>query len=185
MIEGFLGSLHAMWMAYSLKMSRTTGGIYETVSFEATRVCPGSCPGARYRQAGAWSGPEQGRWIDLTHAFSERTIYWPTAEGFKHEAVFEGYTEKGSYYSAYNFSAAEHGGTHIDAPIHFAEGRKSVDQLEIDQLIGSAVVVDVTEKTRFTYPVVSFAAPRPPQSSQKRKKLFRNPQCQIFLAPRP
>jgi kynurenine formamidase len=88
----------------------------------------------------------KGRWIDLTHAFSERTIYWPTAEAFKHETVFKGYTAKGFYYSAYNFSAAEHGGTHIDAPIHFAEGRKSVDQLAIDQLIGPAVVVDVTEK---------------------------------------
>jgi len=89
----------------------------------------------------------KGRCIDLTHAFSERTIYWPTAEEFKHETVFKGHTEKGFYYSAYNFSAAEHGGTHIDAPIHFAAGRKSVDQLAIDQLIGPAVVVDVTEKT--------------------------------------
>lgn len=88
----------------------------------------------------------KGRWIDLTHAFSERTIYWPTSEEFKHTTVFEGYTDKGYYYSAYNFSTAEHGGTHIDAPIHFVEGRKSVDQLEIDQLIGPAVVIDVTRK---------------------------------------
>lgn len=55
-----------------------------------------------------------GRWVDLTHAFSEETVYWPTAERFKLGTVFEGMTEAGYYYSAYNCSAAEHGGTHID-----------------------------------------------------------------------
>jgi kynurenine formamidase len=34
----------------------------------------------------------------------------------------------------------------MDAPIHFAEGRKTLDQLAIDQLNGTAVVVDVAEK---------------------------------------
>lgn len=88
----------------------------------------------------------EGRWIDLTHTFSEHTIYWPTADEFERTTVFEGQTGKGFYYSAYNFAAAEHGGTHIDAPIHFVEGRKTVDQLEVDQLIGPAVVVDVSDE---------------------------------------
>ena len=90
----------------------------------------------------------RGRWVDLTHSFSDKAIYWPTADEFRHATVFEGITEKGFYYSAYNFSAAEHGGTHIDAPIHFAEGGKTVDQLALDQLIGAAVVIDVVEKAR-------------------------------------
>ena len=63
-----------------------------------------------------------GRWIDLTHPFNEESVYWPTAEIFELEEVFHGQTEGGWYYTAYNFSAAEHGGTHLDAPIHFAEG---------------------------------------------------------------
>jgi kynurenine formamidase len=90
----------------------------------------------------------KGRWVDMTHTFDENTIYWPTADGFTHTTVFEGQTEKGYYYSAFNFSAAEHGGTHIDAPIHFAEGRKSVDQLAVEQLIGPAVVIDVAGKAK-------------------------------------
>ena len=85
----------------------------------------------------------RGRWVDLTHSFSEKAIYWPTADEFKRTTAFEGTTEAGFYYCAYNFSAAEHGGTHIDAPVHFAEGRKSVDQLPLDQLVGPAVVIDV------------------------------------------
>ncbi len=85
-----------------------------------------------------------GKWIDLTHDFSSETIYWPTAEGFKLDVVADGMTEGGYYYAANNFSAAEHGGTHLDSPIHFSEGRKSVEQLTLDQLIGTAAVIDVS-----------------------------------------
>ena len=90
----------------------------------------------------------KGQWIDLTHEFSEETIYWPTAESFKKTEVFKGYTDAGFYYTAYNFSAAEHGGTHIDAPIHFHENRNTVDQIPVEQLIGPGVVVRITEKVK-------------------------------------
>jgi kynurenine formamidase len=84
--------------------------------------------------------------VDLTHAFDEDTIYWPTAEPFHLEQVSHGITEKGYFYAANNFSAAEHGGTHIDAPIHFSEGGRSAEQIPVEQLIGLGVVVDVSEK---------------------------------------
>jgi kynurenine formamidase len=85
-----------------------------------------------------------GRWVDLTHDFSADTIYWPTAQGFKLEMEFRGLTPGKYFYAANRYRASEHGGTHIDAPIHFAENRKTVDQLSIDQLAGTAVVVDVS-----------------------------------------
>lgn len=88
----------------------------------------------------------QGEWVDLTHVLSSESVFWPTSEKFRLSTVYEGRTEHGYYYSAYQFCTAEHGGTHIDAPVHFAEGRKSVDQLALDQLIGPAVVVDVSER---------------------------------------
>jgi kynurenine formamidase len=88
----------------------------------------------------------KGEWIDLSHDFSEDTIYWVTAEPFTRTTVAEGKTPGGYYYSAYNFSAAEHGGTHIDAPVHFGEGKKTVDQLELGQLISPAVKIDVSAK---------------------------------------
>ena len=61
------------------------------------------------------------RTIDLTYAFDSRTIYWPTAKNFTHEKDFRGYTESGFYYEANNYGAAEHGGTHLDAPSHFCD----------------------------------------------------------------
>jgi len=98
-----------------------------------------------YSQSETLKVPE-GNWIDLTHDFSEEAIYWPTAEGFKLESVFEGITDKGYFYDANNYSAAEHGGTHIDSPIHFAEGKQTVDQIPLESLIGPAVVIDVSKK---------------------------------------
>ena len=68
-------------------------------------------------QTGPWSS---GRWVDLTHSFSAKTVYWPTAAPFHLEPVFVGTTEKGFHYEAYQFRAAEHGGTHLDAPRHFS-----------------------------------------------------------------
>src|SRR5713226_9273434 len=84
--------------------------------------------------------------IDLSYPFDAETVYWPTAETFKLEKDFEGVTEKGYYYSAYRYAAAEHGGTHIDAPVHFAQGRNSVDQIPLEQLVGQGVVIDVTSQ---------------------------------------
>ncbi len=88
----------------------------------------------------------KGSWVDLTHAFNENSVYWPTAEMFTKTEVFAGHTEGGFYYSAYNYSAAEHGGTHLDPPIHFAEGANTADQVPISQLIGPGFVIDVSEQ---------------------------------------
>jgi kynurenine formamidase len=86
-----------------------------------------------------------GRWVDLTHSFSESTIYWPTdTAGFQLEELAFGPTDGGWFYSSYLFSSAEHGGTHLDAPIHFAEGRLTNDELPLSGLIGAAAVVDVS-----------------------------------------
>lgn len=87
---------------------------------------------------------DDGHWIDLTHELSPDAVFWPTAEPFKMTTDFEGFTEAGYYYSAYSFATAEHGGTHIDAPVHFAEGKHHVNEIPLDQLIGAAVMVDVS-----------------------------------------
>lgn len=87
-----------------------------------------------------------GEWIDLTHDFSEEAVYWPNAESFVLEEVTAGMTEGGYYYAANNFCAAEHGGTHVDAPIHFAENSQTVEQIPLSRLIAPAIVLDVSEE---------------------------------------
>jgi kynurenine formamidase len=86
-----------------------------------------------------------GELIDLSYPFNEDTIYWPTATEFTLTQVAEGETEGGYYYAANDFAAAEHGGTHLDAPVHFARGGDTADQVPLERLVGDAVVVDVSE----------------------------------------
>ena len=82
--------------------------------------------------------------VDLSHAYDANAIFWPTADPFRLEKVAEGMTPAGYYYAANNFFTSEHGGTHIDAPIHFAQGRQTVDEIPLDNLVGLAAVIDVT-----------------------------------------
>ncbi len=84
--------------------------------------------------------------IDLSHDYSKETIYWVTAKQFDMDTVFAGHTEQGFYYTANNFSTAEHGGTHIDAPIHFVENGLTVDQVPLESLIGQAIKINIAEK---------------------------------------
>jgi kynurenine formamidase len=84
--------------------------------------------------------------VDLSHDYSDQTIFWPTAEGFRLDKVADGMTPQGYYYAANTFATAEHGGTHLDAPVHFAQGRWSVDQIPLEQLMGVAAVIDVSAK---------------------------------------
>jgi kynurenine formamidase len=86
----------------------------------------------------------EGRWIDLTWDFEENSVYWPTNITFKHDTVSYGINEKGYFYSSFRYSAEEHGGTHFDAPLHFAQGGRSIEQITPDELTGPAVVVDVS-----------------------------------------
>ncbi|HYS09008.1 MAG TPA: cyclase family protein [Myxococcales bacterium] len=85
--------------------------------------------------------------IDLTHPFDARTLYWPSGEGsFQLKQLAYGPTQAGYFYSAYSFCTPEHGGTHMDAPIHFAEGGLTVDRIPPDRLVGPAVVIEASGK---------------------------------------
>jgi kynurenine formamidase len=93
-----------------------------------------------------------GQWVDLTHSFSERSIYWPTDTlGFRLEELSFGPTDGGWFYSSYRYSAAEHGGTHLDAPIHFSEGGQTNDAIPLSSLIGPAAVIDVSGRATPDY----------------------------------
>ena len=85
------------------------------------------------------------RYVDLTHDLSSESIFWPTGDTFELKKTADGITGKGYYYASNSYSGAEHGGTHIDAPVHFAQGHWTVDQIPLDSLIGNALVVDVSQ----------------------------------------
>lgn len=90
---------------------------------------------------------DQLEWIDLTHAFDSTTLYWPNnPTEFEHEVDAYGVTALGYFYSSYSLSTPEHGGTHLDAPIHFSEGKMTSDEIPLENLIGQAVLIDVSSR---------------------------------------
>ena len=82
--------------------------------------------------------------VDLSHPYDTQTIFWPTESGFVLEKEHDEETPGGYYYRSNRFSSPEHGGTHIDAPAHFAKDGLTVDAIPLDRLVGEAVVIDVT-----------------------------------------
>lgn len=85
------------------------------------------------------------RIVDLSHAFDASTIYWPTSpSGFELKPLHKGLTQRGFFYYANTFCSPEHGGTHLDAPMHFADGRWTSSDIPPEKFIGPAVVIDVS-----------------------------------------
>lgn len=85
--------------------------------------------------------------VDLTYSFNEETVYWPTAQQeFTLTEEFVGETDAGYYYSSYWYQGSEHGGTHMDAPKHFAKEGRAAHEVPVDQLMGPMAVVDVSSK---------------------------------------
>ena len=89
--------------------------------------------------------PASATLVDLTYAFDGATVYWPTSPtGFRLDTLAWGRTEGGYFYSSASLSTPEHGGTHLDAPVHFGEGRQTTDRIPLDKLIAPGVLIDVT-----------------------------------------
>ena len=87
------------------------------------------------------------RLVDLTHAYDSDTLYWPTAPSkFSLEPLAFGPTPGGWFYAAYRLATPEHGGTHLDAPVHFGKGKRTADQVPLEQLMSPAVVIDISAK---------------------------------------
>ena len=87
---------------------------------------------------------DESKIIDLTYPYDEHTISWPTAKPYELEVVAAQQTDAGYWYAANNICLAEHSGTHLDAPIHFAKGKRTASEVPVEQLIGPAVVIDVS-----------------------------------------
>ena len=84
--------------------------------------------------------------LDMTYPLDEAAIFWPTAKPFSLTKVGWAVAENGRWYASNEFAASEHGGTHADAPIHFAAGGRTIGQVPLEEWVGPAVKVDVTAK---------------------------------------
>ncbi|HEV7921500.1 MAG TPA: cyclase family protein [Thermoanaerobaculia bacterium] len=73
-----------------------------------------------------------GELVDLSWPFDEHTLYWPTSPtSFELKQLAHGQTPAGWFYASNSICTPEHGGTHLDAPIHFSERGRTADQIPL------------------------------------------------------
>ncbi len=83
------------------------------------------------------------RLVDLTYSFDETTLVWPRNPPFHRDGSQQGGTADEAWYATGQVALSEHAGTHMDAPIHFAQGQVGIDGIPVEHLMGPAVVIDV------------------------------------------
>ena len=83
--------------------------------------------------------------VDLTQPLYVGMPYWPGTEPIKIERLAD--YDKG--YRMHKFTMWENIGTHVDSPSHFAvgKGKRTIDQLPLDQLIVPIAMINVQDKT--------------------------------------
>ncbi len=80
--------------------------------------------------------------IDLTHELHRDMPFWPGTAPFVKERLAD--YDKG--YRMHRFTLWENIGTHVDAPAHFVQGRRAVNELGINDLIVPVLVIDTREQ---------------------------------------
>jgi kynurenine formamidase len=88
------------------------------------------------------------RWVDLTHSFEAGIPHWPGFPEEKRETIYwyeKGRGSMGSGFFAETFTHVGQWGTHVDPPAHFVKGLRTVDQIDLKEMILPLVVVDVHE----------------------------------------
>jgi kynurenine formamidase len=82
------------------------------------------------------------QFVDLTHAFAPGIPHWPGFPDEIRETLFD--YEKAGFF-AQKYTLVGQWGTHVDPPAHFARGLRTVDQIDLKEMLLPLVVLDVHE----------------------------------------
>ncbi|MFH1033267.1 MAG: cyclase family protein [Pseudomonadota bacterium] len=94
----------------------------------------------------AWRVIRGKKFVDLTHAFSPGVPHWKGFPDEKRETLYwyePGVGRLGSGFYAQSFTHVGQWGTHVDPPAHFVKGLRTVDQIDLKEMILPLVVIDV------------------------------------------
>ena len=112
--------------------------------------------------------------VDLSHAYGPSTVMWPTSPTkFELNQLSFGMTEGGYFYAANSLATPEHGGTHLDAPIHFSQTGRTAEQIPLEQLIAPAPVTMMRRPARLKAGFI--AAPRSERGRRPYNRHCRRP----------
>ena len=81
-----------------------------------------------------------GRWIDVSMEIFSGMLVWPGDDGVELHRVQK--MEEGASNNVSRIRCGVHTGTHVDAPLHFIPGGKTIEQLPLEVLAGPAWVAE-------------------------------------------
>lgn len=81
--------------------------------------------------------------VDLTHSFRPGIPHW---SGFPNETVVAVFNYSTSGFLTQQFSIVGQWGTHVDAPAHFHQGKRTVDRIDVKEMLLPLVVLDIHDK---------------------------------------
>jgi len=96
----------------------------------------------------AWNVIKEKKFVDLTHAFSPGVPHWKGFPDEKLETLYwyePGVGKLGNGFYAQSFTHVGQWGTHVDPPAHFVKGMRTVDQIDVKEMILPLIVIDVHE----------------------------------------
>ena len=94
----------------------------------------------------AWNIIKKKKFVDLTHEFSPGIPRWKGFPDEKLETLYwyePGVGKLGSGFYAQSFTHVGQWGTHVDPPAHFVKGMRTVDKIDVKEMILPLVVLDV------------------------------------------
>ncbi|MEE9213104.1 MAG: cyclase family protein [Phycisphaeraceae bacterium] len=94
---------------------------------------------------------KQKQCVDLTHAFEPGIPHWPGFPDSARKTLYShdpGEGTLGHGFWAQQFTHVGQWGTHCDPPAHFVKGLRTIDQIDVKEMVLPLVVLDVHDKAR-------------------------------------
>jgi kynurenine formamidase len=132
-----------------MKAIRVITGLALVMAWTAIAVGPYCLASEQLTLQDAWQIIRTKRFVDLTHTFSPGIPHWKGFPDEKREILYwyePGMGRLGSGFYAQSFTHVGQWGTHVDPPAHFVKGLRTVDQIDVKEMILPLVVIDVHEK---------------------------------------
>jgi len=121
-------------------------GKYPFIALMIITLMSGCAPSKTLTLNDAWHAIKEKKFVDLTHAFAPGIPHWKGFPDEKLETLYwyeAGVGKLGSGFFAQSFTHVGQWGTHVDPPAHFVKGMRTVDQIDVKEMILPLVVLDV------------------------------------------
>jgi arylformamidase len=90
-----------------------------------------------------WGDTIASNWIDISLPFHTSMWHWPSDPPARAERIKD--RDKGDPVSLMEIQWVDHTGTHVDAPLHFIAGGKTIDDMPLNATVGRALVIEIKD----------------------------------------